>query len=211
MTKNKHKRPNEQLISINKLQEAEYTPRQITDKQFQDILNSIKEFGFLSPIIANKNPKRENIVIGGHQRLRAAKTLKFKEVPVIYVDVSLERERELNIRLNKNTGEFDFDLLGNNFEIDELKEWGFTDYDLGIKADDLDYSLLDTDEVSDKLDNMTDGVRKSLMIDFNKDDYQTAYDLVDFMRRNEKYVGALLIEKLIEVKKDMEKIYQNLH
>lgn len=110
---------------------AEYNPRQITEKQFSDLCDSVKRFGLIDPIIVNKNPERKDIVIGGHQRLRVAKHLELKEVPTVELDLTPEQERELNVRLNKNTGEWDFDMLANHFQVDELKDWGFEDTDFG--------------------------------------------------------------------------------
>lgn len=119
-------------IPIGDLKPATYNPRRLTDKQYNDLKNSMQEFGIVDPIIANKHPDRENIVIGGHQRLRVAMDLKYEKVPVVYLDLSEEKERELNLRLNRNTGEFDWDILANNFEIEELLRVGFDEADLDI-------------------------------------------------------------------------------
>jgi hypothetical protein len=112
-------------VKIKDLIPAEYNPRKLTEKQFNDIKNSIDKFGIVDPIIANKNDTRKNIVIGGHQRLKVIKELGYKEVPVIYVDLNEKDERELNVRLNKNTGEFDYEILADQFEMEDLLEWGF--------------------------------------------------------------------------------------
>ena len=66
------------------------------------------------------------------------KDMNIKEVPVLEVDLTYERERELNIRLNANTGEWDTDILANMFELDELQDWGFDDIDLKIDDVKLD-------------------------------------------------------------------------
>ena len=118
---------NHKIISkkIDQLIEAEYNPRQLTKDQYQNIKDSIQRFGIVDPIIINKNKDRKNIIIGGHQRVKIAKRLNMKEVPCLEIDLPYEKERELNVRLNKNNGEFDFDLLSNHFELDELIEWGF--------------------------------------------------------------------------------------
>ena len=118
---------NHNIISkkIDQLIEAEYNPRQLTKDQYQNIKDSIQRFGIVDPIIINKNKDRKNIIIGGHQRVKIAKRLNMKEVPCLEIDLPYEKERELNVRLNKNNGEFDFDLLSNHFELDELIEWGF--------------------------------------------------------------------------------------
>ena len=60
----------------------------------------------------NRNPERFNIIVGGHQRVTIAKEeLGHIEVPCIFVNLNLEDEKELNMRLNKNTGRWDYDKL----------------------------------------------------------------------------------------------------
>ena len=110
---------------INSLIFAEYNPRQLTKDQYQNLKDSISRFGLVDPIIVNKNKERKNIIIGGHQRVKVAKDMDIEFVPVLEVDLTYEKERELNIRLNKNTGEWDMDNLANFFDMDELIDWGF--------------------------------------------------------------------------------------
>ena len=109
---------------------AEYNPRQLSEAQHQDLTDSIKRFGLVDPLIINTHKDRKNILIGGHQRCRIAKELKYKTVPCVEVDLTPDKERELNIRLNKNSGEWDYDALANYFDVGELTEWGFTDENL---------------------------------------------------------------------------------
>ena len=130
---------------IKDLKPAKYNPRQITKKQYSDLKESIKKFGLVDPIIINKNG---NIVIGGHQRLKICKELKYKDVDCVVLDLNKEQERELNIRLNKSGGDFDMDILANEFDMEELKEWGFKDIEFGLNIDKLDdtFSLDDSDK-----------------------------------------------------------------
>jgi ParB-like chromosome segregation protein Spo0J len=123
---------NIEYVEIEKLKASTYNPRQITGKQKKDLLNSLIRFGFVEAIVVNKKKGRENIVIGGHQRLLLAAELHMKRVPVVYVELELAKERELNIRLNKNVGAWDFDTLANEFDIEELRAFGFTDKDLHL-------------------------------------------------------------------------------
>ena len=111
---------------------AEYNPRQLSEKQGRDLMDSIKRFGFVDPIIVNSNEERKNIIIGGHQRARMAQILDIEKIPVHYVDLTPEKEKELNIRLNKNTGEWDFDQLANYFDTEELTDWGFSEEELQV-------------------------------------------------------------------------------
>ena len=121
-------------IKINKLKPAAYNPRQISTKQYKDLKQSIEKFGLVDPVIVNS----DMTVIGGHQRLKICKELKHKEVGCIILNLSKEEERELNVRLNKNTGEFDIDVLANEFDIDNLIDWGFKHIDLDINIDKIE-------------------------------------------------------------------------
>jgi len=115
---------------IEQLVYAEYNPRQLTKDQYKHLKDSITRFGLVDPLIVNTHKDRKNILVGGHQRLKVATDLGIKEIPCVEVKLSYDQERELNIRLNKNTGEWDYDTLANHFDISDLTDWGFTDDDL---------------------------------------------------------------------------------
>ena len=141
---------------IGDLIEAEYNPRQLTKEQFQQITDSIKRFGIVDPIIVNKNKERKNIIVGGHQRVKVAGSLGFKEIPCVEVDLTPDKERELNVRLNKNTGEWNWDELANNFDVSELIDWGFDDKDLAFfDLDGMVDGLIDDDEVPEVTEAIT--------------------------------------------------------
>jgi len=114
-----------EMIKISQLKFAEYNPRKMTEKEAQDLQASLKEFGFVENIVVNCAPERRNIVIGGHQRIKAAQQMGQKEVPVYFVNIpNIKREKELNLRLNKNMGQWDFEKLA-KFDEDLLKSIGF--------------------------------------------------------------------------------------
>ena len=157
-----------EYISIDILKPAEYNPRK-WDKEAEDQLReSINRFGLVDPLLVNSAEERKNIVIGGHFRLSVIKSLGIKTVPVVYINIpNIEKEKELNIRLNKNTGEFDWDLLS---KLDEtfLSNVGFSSEDL----DDI-FAVEDTPEQFDlekelkklKIDKIR--VRKGDVYDLN--------------------------------------------
>ncbi len=117
-------------VTISELNAAPYNPRKISADAFEQIKESIKRFGLLGPIIVNSAQNRKNVVVGGHQRMKAAKELGFEKIPVLYVKIPSEaKEKELNLRLNRNTGEWDFDLL-REFDVELLLDVGFDDIDL---------------------------------------------------------------------------------
>lgn len=108
------------------LRPAEYNPRQMTKPQHDALLQSLNTFGFVEPLIVNNFGGREQIVVGGHQRLAIALEMGLDRVPVVYVTLDEQQERELNLRLNKNNGEWDRDLLA-HFDMEELQIAGFTE------------------------------------------------------------------------------------
>ena len=128
---------------VKDLNPASYNPRQISSKQYKDLKESVKKFGLVDPIIVNK----DNTVIGGHQRLKICKDLKYVDVDCVMLDLSKEEERELNIRLNKNTGDFDMDILANEFDIEELTNWGFKHIDLDINIDKITEGNTEDDHI----------------------------------------------------------------
>ena len=111
---------------IKDLIRAEYNPRKITPVEEFDLRESLMRFGLVEPIIININKERKDIVIGGHQRLKIWEELGNDEIDCNQIDLTLDKERELNIRLNKNGGSFDDDLIKEYFDYEELTEWGFT-------------------------------------------------------------------------------------
>ena len=126
---------------------AEYNPRELTKDQHQDLKDSITRFGFVNPLIVNTHKERKNILVGGHQRLRIAKELGYKDVPCVEVDLTPDKEKELNVRLNKNTGQWDWDALANHFDVGELLEWGFTEDELQFSEPEEVQGLTDDDDV----------------------------------------------------------------
>ena len=128
-------------IKIEKLEPAAYNPRQISTRDFNSLKESITKFGLVDPLIVNKC----YTIVGGHQRYKICKELGYKEIGCIILDLDKEQERELNIRLNKNTGEFDMDILANEFDIEELTNWGFKEIDLDINIDKL---VEDTEDIA---------------------------------------------------------------
>lgn len=131
---------NIQKIKITKLKPAEYNPRKDLkpeDEEYQKIKKSITEFGYVAPIIVNSNMT----VIGGHQRLKVLKELGYTEVECVVVDLDQEKEKALNIALNKISGDWDNDKLEELLA--ELKQ---TDIDLditGFSFDEIDNILKD--------------------------------------------------------------------
>jgi DNA modification methylase len=100
---------------------APYNPRQSTAKQEQHLRESLEKFGMVEPIIFNK---QTGYIVGGHFRVRELKKLGIKEIECVIVDLNEADEKELNIRLNANTGSWDWDTLANDWDVVDLEAWG---------------------------------------------------------------------------------------
>ena len=96
-----------QKIPVSRLNPAAYNPRvelKSGDKEYEKLKRSIAEFGYVEPVIWNRQTGN---VVGGHQRLTVMKDLGMTEIDCVVVDMDLQREKALNIALNKIQGEWD--------------------------------------------------------------------------------------------------------
>ncbi len=117
-----------ELIKITQVKPNENNPRFIKDYKFKKLVNSIKEFPEmlkLRPIIVNA----DMVVLGGNMRLRACKEAGLKEVWVLKADdLSEKQQREFIIKDNVGFGEWDWDLLANEWSSVQLEDWGMDNW-----------------------------------------------------------------------------------
>ncbi len=117
-------------VDINVLKPSTYNPRRWDLLPIKNLTESIQKYGLVDPVIANKAKNRYGILIGGHFRYKVSKDLGMKQIPVIWLDIAdIEREKELNLRLNKNIGDWDYDLL-KEFDPELLMNIGFDENEL---------------------------------------------------------------------------------
>lgn len=180
-------------VNLRDLRAAEYNPRKISEKQLDGVIESLKEFGLLSPLIVNENPERNNIIIGGHQRAKAWERLGNEKIDVVYLDLSYKQERRLNLKLNKTGGEWDFDLLKEWFTADELSDCGFEDHEI-VFDNETNFVDLSADQ---------EPKPKKLSIPCEPDQYHEAEALVKEFSKRGHNIAAYLIEKLESVKKEL--------
>jgi ParB-like chromosome segregation protein Spo0J len=95
-------------VAIDLLRPDPANPRRIGDEELESLTRSLRQFGFVQPILARRE---DGVVIGGHQRLTAARRLGLATAPVTYLDLSIEQARLLNLALNKISGSWDEQLL----------------------------------------------------------------------------------------------------
>lgn len=130
------------LVEIGQLQRAKYNPRIISAAEMSKLKKSLREFGFVQPLIARAG---DMLLIGGHQRLTAYQEIlaedgtppfeiDFARVPVVLLDISDAKAMALNLALNKISGEWDYEKLGEVFET--------------LKGDEaMSFAAFDSDEV----------------------------------------------------------------
>ena len=151
-------------VPIDELCPDPANPRRITDAELEALTRSLSEFGFIDPIIARRE---DNTVIGGHQRLLAARRLGLKTIPVVFVDLSKEQARLLNLALNKISGSFDEELLARL--LTDLNE---------VPNIDLSLSGFEDDELKKLLNSLKAREKRERQEDFDLDealkDAQTA-------------------------------------
>jgi DNA modification methylase len=135
------------------------------DVEMRRLIRSIQEFGFVEPIVARK---ADRTVIGGHQRLEAARALGLSSVPVVYVDISAHQAKALNLALNRITGDWDLPKLGQLLE--ELRD------------------LPDLDET---LSGFDDGEIESLLADLERQQmpapYEESFDVAAEVLQEQRY------------------------
>ena len=147
---------NIEKIKMSKLNPAKYNPRKDLkpgDIEYEKLKRSILEFGYIEPIIWNK---RTGNIVGGHQRYKILKEMGYKEAECLVVDLDDNKEKALNIAMNKINGEFDIPLL-----TDLLKDLSMSDFDVSLTG-------FDEDEISDLFSNADVKEGKDDNFDVNK-------------------------------------------
>ena len=186
-----------QIVKTKDIIANENNPRVIKDDKFRKLVQSIKDFPQmlnLRPIVVND----EMVVLGGNMRLRAVQEVGLKEVAIIKAsDLTEEQQKEFIIKDNVGFGEWDWDVLANEWEPELLTEWGL---DVWQQPVEVDYSLLDEEDLSEELSDMADGVKKAIQIEFEPDHYDEATEVVKFWRERGAYLGYMILQFLKEEK-----------
>lgn len=187
-------------IKISKIKRNPNNPRLIKDDKFHKLVKSIKEFPQMldiRPIVVNK----DMIVLGGNMRLKACQEAGLKEVPVIKTKFTAKKQREFIVKDNSNFGEWDWDMVANEWDSKELEDWGLN---LPVFQD----SLSNTDEYKGsnpelELDNFMNAEIKRLYLVY---DSETFEKVVDWLNKKIKDLGledySQFILKLMEIEKN---------
>lgn len=177
-------------VKISKVVPNENNPRFIKDYKFKKLVKSIQDFPEmlkLRPIVVNK----DMVVLGGNMRLKACKEAGLKEVYILKADELTERQqREFIVKDNVGFGEWDWDILANEWDNTQLKEWGM---DVWQPEEEVDYSALEDLDLDETIEDKEAGVKRAIMIEFDPKHYDQANELITQARKDGKNVGLIVL------------------
>lgn len=117
-----------QIVSIKQVKPNPRNPRIIRDEKFKKLVKSIQDFPDMlnkRPLVVFTDTDGSYVVLGGNMRLKAMHELKFKEVPVIIADEWTEEQKaEFLVKDNVGFGEWDYDQLSAEWDVEQLTDWG---------------------------------------------------------------------------------------
>ena len=185
-------------VSIKEVKLSPHNPRVIKNNKFMKLVNSIKNFPQmldLRPIVVDEDME----VLGGNMRLRACMEIGLKEVPIIQVkELTAEQKKEFVIKDNSAFGEWDWDLLANEWDIEDLDDWG-----LDIPASYFDEDVepeFDMDELDQRLENYIDAKVKQITLYFDNDQYEEVLSSLQSIATSEGLDNNTdVVVKLIEM------------
>ena len=187
-------------MKLSQLKANPKNPRIIRDDKFKKLVASIEGFPEMMekrPMVCVTDVDGKLFPLGGNMRLRAIQELGMKEIPDSWVtladDWTQEKRAEFTIKDNASFGEWNYDDLANEWDAEQLSDWGV---DVPRFADDPDYSILDGEDTAQQLEDMANGVKKAIQIEFEAEHYEEAYELVKYWREQGGYVGGMIMEFL---------------
>ena len=180
-------------------------PRIIKDHKYLKLKSSIEENPeFLGArellVYAHEN---NFVILAGNMRFKVAQELNFKEIPckIIPNSFTIEQLKAIVIKDNVSYGSEDWDALANEWDYEQLQFWGL---DVPIFANEnIDYSILDDDDLDNQINEMASDVKKAIQIEFESEHYDEAFELVKFWRKQGLYIGGFLLEKLKDEKEKL--------
>jgi hypothetical protein len=152
-------------LKLSELKSNPNNPRIIKDDKFIKLVNSIKEFPKMleiRPIVVNA----DMIVLGGNMRLKACKEAGLKEVPVIFAhDLTEDEQKQFIIKDNVGFGEWDWDMLANEWEPELLEDWGLSTHSV------YDGSDINLDDFFEE-DNSEKEKKNKIILEYTDDEYE---------------------------------------
>jgi hypothetical protein len=177
-------------LKINKIKSNVSNPRIIKEPKFKKLVQSIKDFPEmleLRPIVIDEN----NLILGGNMRYKACIEAGLKEVPVkIAKGLTVEQKQEFIVKDNVGFGEWDWNILANEWDNVKLGEWGM---DVWQPEQEVDYSVLDDIDLGNTLEDKIEAVKRSIQIEFQQEHYEEAFELINQARKDGHDVGLITL------------------
>jgi len=183
------------LVKITDVKPNPKNPRIIKDGKFQKLVKSIQEF----PDMLNKRPlvvftdvDNKYVVLGGNMRLKACKEIGLKEIPIIVADEWTEEQKnEFLIKDNVGFGEWDWDSLANEWDVEQLDDWGLDipNYSLGLDVNNMTEEDIDVEEEFDPI-GVSAGQQRVVFIFDGKEEaesYLSSINILDYSKNSQAW------------------------
>tara|TARA_R110000803_G_scaffold201473_1_gene266280 strand:+ start:2746 stop:3306 length:561 start_codon:yes stop_codon:yes gene_type:complete len=177
-------------LKINELKPNESNPRIIKETKFKKLVKSIKDFPEmleLRPIVVDE----DMTILGGNMRYKASVEAGLKEVHVkIAKGLTEEQKQEFIVKDNVGFGEWNWDMLGNEWDNVKLGDWGM---DVWQPEKEVDYSILEDIDLGSTLEDKTSAVKRGIVVEFEAENYDEANELITQARKEGKNVGTIVL------------------
>lgn len=186
-------------VKISEVKKNPANPRLIKDYKYNKLVKSLKDFPQmleLRPIVVDK----DMVILGGNMRYRASVDAGLNEVWIKIADNLTEKQKkEFIIKDNSNFGEWDWDMLANEWDIQSLNDWGL---DLpAVYFDNDEEPEFDQEELDEDLDKYINNNIKQIVLYYNTEDYETMQEKLEKLKQSEGVEdNSLLIKKYIDEK-----------
>ena len=168
-------------VKITEIKTNPDNPRLIKDNKFKKLVQSIKEFPEMlekRPIVVDENM----MILGGNMRFKASQELGLKELYVIKAEGWTDKQKkQFVIKDNVSAGDWDWDVLANTWENQQLNDWGLQVWQ---QDDNIDYSVLDDIDVEKELDTMYQQTKKSIILEYPSEMFEPVKKLYDKLKSN---------------------------
>jgi hypothetical protein len=175
-----------QLLKTSLINPNPNNPRIVKDYKYKALVKSIKEFPDmlnLRPIVVNK----DMVVLGGNMRLRACKEAGLKEVPVIIADQLTEKEqREFTIKDNQGSGEWDWDMIANDWDIAELEDWDLKIPNMNVEDEIITSESMNNKDLGDMLNNYNNATIKQIVLYYDLEEFEYVLRKLDEIGKENK-------------------------
>ena len=177
-------------LKINELKPNESNPRIIKETKFKKLVKSIKDFPEmleLRPIVVDE----DMTILGGNMRYKASVEAGLKEVHVkIAKGLTEEQKQEFIVKDNVGFGEWNWDMLGNEWDNVKLGDWGM---DVWQPEKEVDYSILEDIDLGSTLEDKTSAVKRGIVVEFEAENYDEANELITQARKDGKNIGMIVL------------------